>query len=215
MNNSEDAAEVPAVRNTIRVIISTNKQQYPATEEDALEWERELNIRAIKDYNNDITLWQNENAQVHTGKIPIENIDTDETVYNTAIKTLYTRLEIPRIRCPWAEYDDGQLIIHLTKLNVADTNMKYVGQDENDDDEGHYYVILFRASEIAAGNTGVVDPSIRCALFSDFYVTPATDILIEADAKAETALCLGAYRNITPALVVYDDKGQQITDETE
>ena len=215
VNNSEDAAEVPAVRNTIRVIISTNKQQYPATEEDALEWERELNIRAIKDYNNDITLWQNENAQVHTGEIPIENIDTDETVYNTAIKTLYTRLEIPRIRCPWAEYDDGQLIIHLTKLNVADTNMKYVGQDENDDDEGHYYVILFRASEIAAGNTGVVDPSIRCALVSDFYVTPATDILIEADAKAETALCLGAYRNITPALVVYDDKGQQITDETE
>ena len=215
VNNSEDAAEVPAVRNTIRVIISTNKQQYPATEEDALKWERELNIRAIKDYNNDITLWQKENAQVHTGEIPIENIDTDETVYNTAIKTLYTRLEIPRIRCPWAEYDDGQLIIHLTKLNVADTNMKYVGQDENDDDEGHYHVILFRASEIAAGNTGVVDPSVRCALISDFYVTPATDILIEADAKAETALCLGAYRNITPALVVYDDEGQQITDEAE
>ena len=221
VNNSKDAADVPAVRNTIRVAISTVINDIPASEEIAERWERELNARAVEDYNADIDKWKAKDRQdgtnIHTDVIPVDNIRTDDAAYETAIKTLYTRLGIPRIRCPWRETVDGQVILHLTELQVADTDMKYVGQVEGDNDAGHYFVILFRASEIASASnpSAVVNPGSTCALVSDFYVTPATDILIEADAKAETALCLGAYRNITPALVVYDDEGQQITDETE
>ena len=221
VNNSKDAENVPAVRHSIRVAISTVIDDIPASEELAAQWERELNARAVEDYNADIDKWkakdQQDGTNIHTAVIPVNNIRTNDAAYETAIKTLYTRLGIPRIRCPWKETVDEQVILHLTELQVADTDMKYVGQVEGDNDAGHYFVILFRASEIASASnpTTVVNPGNTCALVSDFYVTPATDILIEADADAETALCLGAYRNITPALVVYDDEGQQITDEDE
>ena len=215
VNNSEEAANVPAVRNTIRVAISTDVSDIPASEEDALAAERELNCRAVEDYNAEIEEWKAENSTLHPDVIPDDNIRTDDNAYQTAIQTLYTRLGIPRIRCPWKETVNGQVVLHLTKLSVSETDMKYVGQDENDPDAGHYYVILFRASEVATGESGAVNPGEQCALVSEFSVAPATEILIEADADAETALCLGAYRKITPKLVVYDEDGNEITNETE
>lgn len=215
VNNSEEAANVPAVRNTIRVAISTDVSDIPASEEDALAAERELNCRAVEDYNAEIEEWKAENSTLHPDVIPDANIRTDDNAYQTAIQTLYTRLGIPRIRCPWKETVNGQVVLHLTKLSVSETDMKYVGQDENDPDAGHYYVILFRASEVATGESGAVNPGEQCALVSEFSVAPATEILIEADADAETALCLGAYRKITPKLVVYDEDGNEITNESE
>ena len=215
VNNSEEAANVPAVRNTIRVAISTDVSDIPASEEDALAAERELNCRAVEDYNAEIEKWKAENSTLHPDVIPDANIRTDDNAYQTAIQTLYTRLGIPRIRCPWKETVNGQVVLHLTKLSVSETDMKYVGQDENDPDAGHYYVILFRASEVATGESGAVNPGEQCALVSEFSVAPATEILIEADADAETALCLGAYRKITPKLVVYDEDGNEITNESE
>lgn len=215
VNNSKEAENVPAVRNTIRVAISTDVSDIPSSEEDALAMEREMNCRAVEDYNADIEKWKEEDSLVHTDVISNADIRKDDNAYQTAIQTLYTRLGIPRIRCPWKETVNGQVVLHLTELSVDETDMKYVGQDESDPNAGHYYVILFRASEVATGESSAVNPGEQCALVSEFDVTKATDILIEADAGAETALCLGAYRKITPKLVVYDDEGNEITDEKE
>ncbi|MDY3069488.1 MAG: T9SS type A sorting domain-containing protein [Parabacteroides sp.] len=225
--NAVDVSDVAA--RAIRIPVSTVQKTdggyefYTNDREQAMLNEKLMNLRAVEDYNKDINKWQKDEGQTHV-EISIKDIGTpgepdfNEDKYQEAIKTLYNRLNIPRLRCPWyneAEGNKGRL--YLAVVDVNDTDLKYQGEQYKKEDgtyataNGNYHVLSFSAADVAGfgGATGVtppggVDPDSECALISPFTVYPATTITVTTEADASTALCLGALRKIKPILNAYD-----------
>lgn len=208
-----EQAKIDAVKYSIRVAVSTNidVSGFPETEEEALQAERTLNIRAVNDYNHDIELWKNQDADLHSATIEINEADTNDEIYSTAIKELYNRLGIPRIRCPWKKMINGQQMLFLTTIDVNETELKYRGQQLNSGDEqvadGEYRVLLFSAGQVVNADNITIDD---CSLLSPFVVQPATTIRIDTETNTNTALCAGALRKITAELNGYDIDGNPI-----
>lgn len=228
--NAVDVSDVAA--RAIRIPVSTVQgtdggyEFYTTDREQAMLNEKIMNLRAVNDYNTDISLWQIKYSSEGHETISTEGIGTpgqpdfNEAKYQEAIETLYNRLNIPRLRCPWyneAEGNNGRL--YLAVVDVNDTDLKYQGEQYKKEDgtyataNGNYHVLSFSAADVAGfgGTTGVtppgqsgVDPDSDCALVSPFTVYPATTITVTTETEASTALCLGALRKIKPILNAYD-----------
>ena len=195
---------------------------FTESREEAIKNGQIMNYRAIQDYNHDITYWQKiEGETKHPNAITGDNINPlnadgnnnpnfNEENYNKAIRTLYARLGIPRIRCPWYSTEgSGQNQVRRLYLGIIDvdnTDLKY--QDEPLPDggkaSGEYWVVTFSAEQVVAGGEATVTNFDECTLMSPFTVLPATTITVETMTDATTALCSGAIRKITPTLNVYD-----------
>ena len=217
-NSNEDIARLSKV---IRSVVPTNLNQstfprFPKTEREALALEIEANIEAMKDYNADVDNHENitnfpENVQkVDLTAVGLENVKGTDVLANASllssyeekIKEFYTQLAIPRIHVPWASAEDqADGIIYLASINVENTDMKYIDeQDENGNvASGYYKVILFSANQIVHEVTP--DPKASCALISDFHVFPS--IVIKVDTQSETGdvACLGEVYDVTAQLV--------------
>ena len=186
----------------LRIIVSTDLDgdHFPTTQEEALKRERILNLRAVADYNRDIELWQKFDPETHSAAI-------DETNENEAILTLYKRLKMPRIRVPYYTRTAGGIVkLHLASLEVDNTDLKYEGEIQADGTpaSGEYRVMMFRPKDYS-GNDIQPEPDALCSLISNFTVWRATDVKIETEAAAQTALCEGAIRKITASLKAYDE----------
>lgn len=199
----------PAAK-SMRFVVSTdiNINGFPTSEGEAIAAERTLNLRAIDDYNADVEdrKWNDKGYS----KIIVDT-NEDGTVsdeeYHTAIETLYERLQIPRIRCPWKEQlSDGSYMLYMTTLDVYETELKYMGEDDGTENgaSGQYEVIVFNAAQIVETTLSIDE----CSLISPFTVLPATTITIKtAMGEPETAACAGSLRRITAKLNGYDVDG--------
>lgn len=103
-------------------------------------------------------------------------------------------------------YVDSNGMVHLTSLQVADTELKYAGEKAINSDEaasGKYWVMLitdeigeeWQASDLHPNN----DP---CALLSEFIVLPSFTIAIETSSSANGIACQGSIAKVTPTLWV-------------
>lgn len=199
---------------------------YTTDRDQAMLNEKLMNLRAVNDYNKDIDLWNDQYPDGNHTPIPTDGIGIpgqegfDEDKYQEASETLYNRLNIPRLRCPWYDAKEGNKgRLYLAVVDVNDTELKYQGETigYNNDGEavtasGEYYVISFSAADVAdyEGATGV-DPTSDCALRSLFTVYPAATILIEtAMGEPETAACAGSLRKITAVLNGYNEDGEPV-----
>ena len=199
----------PAAK-SMRFVVSTdiNINGFPTSEGEAIAAERTLNLRAIDDYNADVEdgKWNDKGYS----KIIVDT-NEDGTVsdeeYHTAIETLYEELQIPRIRCPWKEQlSDGSYMLYMTTLDVYETELKYMGEDDGTENgaSGQYEVIVFSAAQIVETTLSIDE----CSLISPFTVLPATTITIKtALGEPETAACAGSLRRITAKLNGYDVDG--------
>ena len=196
---------------------ATGYEFYTESREEAMVYEQIINLRAVADYNKDIKggLYDGLNSKLPEDDkyvyIPIDSIGTpgnddfNQEKYQTAIESMYHRLNIPRLRCPWYNKEEGRL--YLSIIDVNNTDLKYRGQDKTDENpegaSGEYHVISFKASEVIGQE--IVNPRDPCSLISPFTVQPAATILIEtAMGEPETAACAGSLRRITATLEAYD-----------
>lgn len=202
----------PAAK-SMRFVVSTdiNIDGFPTSEGEAIAAERTLNLRAIDDYNADVEdgKWDDKEYSIITVDANKDGTVSDEE-YHTAIETLYERLQIPRIRCPWKErLSDGSYMLYMTTLDVYETELKYMGEDDGTENgaSGQYEVIVFSAAQIVE-TTFSID---ECSLISPFTVLPATTITIKtAMGEPETAACAGSLRRITAKLNGYDVDGNVV-----
>lgn len=200
---------------------------YTQSRLDAIKNGQIMNYRAIQDYNHDIAYWQTiEPSKNHT-TIDVSNLNPeegsfDEMKYNQAIRTLYARLGIPRIRCPWYGYkhsenegDQRDTQLYLGIIDVDNTDLKYQNEPLPDGTlaSGEYWVVTFSAEQVVVGGEGSVTDFDECTLMSPFTVQPATTIAVETMTDATTALCEGAIRKITPTLSIFDpETNEPVTD---
>ena len=204
---------------------------YTNDETDALKFEQTMNLRAVDDYNADITEWQKkEGTTKHPKEIDVSKVGTpgtdgfDEEEYQKAIIELFgNRLDIPRLRCPWYDEDPTDPNLYLGIIDVNNTSLKYRGQiDANGKAAtGEYQVVTFSAEAVAdAASTGgeyEIDPKSACTLMSPFVVEPATTVLIDAVSPGdpEIAVCVGTVHQIQAYLNFYDkDTNTPIPEET-
>ena len=165
---------------SLRVVVSTDVSDIPATYEEAQKRERILNLRALNDYNYAAQNWETISNSM-TDKTrpdwldtdPIETTLTEEMLnsdniseeilnaYSEAMQELYSKLLIPRIRVPW--YNSTTRTLYLSKVDVEATDLKtkdeVIGYDSDGNQifaSGYYQVILFGAQEVQNG-TGDTD----------------------------------------------------------
>ena len=165
---------------SLRVVVSTDVNDIPATYEEAQKRERILNLRALNDYNHAVQNWEtisdgmtDKTKPDWLGTEPIETTLTEEMLnsdniseetlnaYSEAMQELYSKLLIPRIRVPW--YNSTTRTLYLSKVDVGATDLKtkdeVIGYDSNGNQilaSGYYQVILFGAQEVQNG-TGDTD----------------------------------------------------------
>lgn len=244
--NKNLIVDVPISRYSFRAVVSTVKDnsdsnyRYPTSQIDAEASERILNFRAVNDYNYAVQQWKEGKSTYKPDPAPTEsepaiieydsNLLNEENLgalnpsdevlsaYSVLVETLYERLQIPRIRCPWVEGEN----LHLYTLNVDNTDLKYrdeiVGYKEDNTTpikaSGEYHVMLFSATQVenwtghwdnqGSPSVNVADP---CNLISSFVVQPSQTIVIDTKYQGNTALCLGAWRKITAELNFYTVDG--------
>ncbi len=213
---------------TIRAVVPTNIDassfpKFPETKDDALLLEIEANIQAMEDFNNDFdNLFSGiNNVPKNLVKIQLDNLsgkggdailnsqDLYEE-YELRVKEFYSQLEIPRIHIPWAsEADRTAGMIYLTSIDVDNTDMRFVGEQDVEGNEasGHYKVYLFSAAEIVKSQDVVgfqPHPERSCALVSDFYVLPSIVIKVDTESQTGDVSCLGEVHHVTAKLVQPD-----------
>lgn len=213
---------------SIRVPVSTVQSKeggfefYTEDPERAIIKERIMNLWAVRDYNKDVEEWKKKEPDGEHGLIDVSGIGTpekddfNEKAYQTAIETMYHRLNIPRLRCPWYNKEEGKL--YLSIIDVDNTDLQYRGQGATDENpegaSGKYWVMSFSAAEVLGAHS--VNPESPCALISPFTVQPAATILIKTEmGTPETAACAGSLRKITAKLNGYDDSGNPVDLEDE
>ena len=226
---------VPQSMYSFRVINSTvyEDKNYPSSREEALGREKILNLRAVKDYNTAVRLYKSNQSKYvpdSDSKGDITEIDlqdlTEENVtkegyedtYLEVIEELYSRLQIPRIRCPWIEADDPGRV-YLYALDVNNTDLKYVGEQVGLDNDGNpivasgeYHVVLQGAQAVENWEVpeGEADHSTSfnlkdpCVLISPFKVEPAVRITVETVNNTNALACLGTLRHIEADLIGTD-----------
>jgi len=224
INKEAEDFGLQAAAKTIRVAVSTVQSTtggyefYTTDREEALRNEQIINYRAVVDYNTDVAagLWADLGAE-HTpidvtGANP-ESSDFNEAAYQTAIATLYNRLGIARLRCPWYNEEEGRL--YLAIIDVENTDLKYQNEWISDTEQasGNHWVVTFSAGQVAGGESGQIDVDDPCTLMSPFTVLPATTVKIETLADAPSALCAGAIRKITPTLNAYNSETNRPVDD--
>lgn len=232
---------VPQSMYSFRVINSTvyEDKNYPRSKEEALRREKILNLRAVKDYNTAVKLYNNKQSdyepdsdsdgsitEIALQGLTEENVTNEgyEDTYLKVIEELYSRLQIPRIRCPWIEADDPGRV-YLYALDVNNTDLKYVGEQVGLDSEGNpivasgeYHVVLQGAQavenwEVPEGDAdhstsfNLKDP---CVLISPFKVEPAVRITVETVNNTNALACLGTLRHIEADLIGTD--GSELSD---
>lgn len=202
---------------------------YTTDKDRALINEREMNIRAVENYNKDYARWESEKGH-SGGEIDIKGVGDpeittgenafNEEIYQKALVELFARrLDIPRLRCPW--YEDG--ILKLAIIDVDNTDLKYRGEvldDKGTTAEGVYWVVTFSAEQVAKSGGDIDDGTTIvkdgvCTLMSEFTVEPATTVLIDAvsPGNPDIAVCMGTMHQITAYLNFYDDEtGDAIED---
>lgn len=231
---------VPQSMYSFRIINSTIKEDknYPSSQEEALRREKILNFRAVNDYNTAVKLY-NEASDKSTvykpspipgtdkiEEIPIDAELTEENIYSekyeeeyrALVETLYMRLQIPRIRCPWIEGDEPDKI-YLYTLDVNNTDLKYVGEQVGVDSDGkaikasgEYHVVLQGAQAVEGWQVPDGDASATtsfnlkdpCVLKSPFKVQPAVRVTVETMNNTSGLVCLGTQRKIGAELVGRD-----------
>lgn len=226
---------VPQSMYSFRVINSTvyEDKNYPSSREEALRREKILNLRAVKDYNTAVKLYNNKQSDYvpdsdSDGKITEialqglteKNVTNEgyEGTYLEVIEELYSRLQIPRIRCPWREADDPDRV-YLYALDVNNTDLKYVDEQVGLDSDGNpivasgeYHVVLMGAQAVENWEVpeGDADPSTSfnlkdpCVLISPFEVQPAVRITVETVNNTGALACLGTLRHIEADLIGTD-----------
>ena len=238
--NAVGISEIAA--RAIRIPVSTVQSSgvdgyefYTDSRETAMINEQKMNLRAVKDYNQDVSEWQSKDPDGNHAEIPVAEIGIPgedgfkEDLYQEATETLYNRLNIPRLRCPWYVESEGRL--YLAIVDVDDTDLKYRDQEYTNEAgevvkaNGKYNVLSFSAADVAGfgyapdeGGTEIlppgsssVDPDDPCALVSPFTVQPAATILIKtAMGEPETAACAGSLRRITAELNGYNENGEPV-----
>lgn len=224
---------------TIRAVVPTNIDassfpKFPETKDDALLLEIEVNIQAMEDFNNDFdnSFSGINNEPENLVKIQLDNLsgkggdailnsqDLYEE-YELRVKEFYSQLEIPRIHIPWAsEADRTAGMIYLTSIDVDNTDMRFVGEQdvERNEASGHYKVYLFSAAEIVKSqDVGGFrpQPESPCALVSDFYVLPSIVIKVDTESQTGGVSCLGEVHHVTAELVQpkLDENGYEIGGE--
>ena len=218
---------------SLRVVVATDARtqtNYPKSEVAALQAERILNLRAVKDYNyliddtNWNNLWSGTNPvpskptwlsgqqKIGLGNLTERNVNdaANESAYLSVIQELYSRLQIPRIHCPWLDATNDDLL-HLCPVDVDDTDLRYEGEiiGRNNDGSsikasGDYQVILFGAIEVNGWNDGSSSgPNLNdpCNLISAFSVTRSVRIRVDTDPDTEGLICAGTQRQITAELL--------------
>lgn len=231
---------VPQSMYSFRIINSTimGDKNYPSSQEEALKREKILNFRAVNDYNTAVKLY-NEASDKSTVYKPSPNPETDkieeipidteltedniywekyEEEYRALVETLYMRLQIPRIRCPWIEGDEPDKI-YLYTLDVNNTDLKYVGEQVGVDSDGkaikasgEYHVVLQGAQAVEGWQVPGGDASATtsfnlkdpCVLKSPFKVQPAVRVTVETMNNTSGLVCLGTQRKIGAELVGRD-----------
>ena len=226
---------VPQSMYSFRVINSTvyEDKNYPSSKDGALRREKILNLRAVKDYNTAVKLYNNNQSdykpdsdsdgnitEIDLQGLTEENVTNEgyEDTYLKVIEELYSRLQIPRIRCSWIEADDPGRV-YLYALDVNNTDLKYVGEQVGLDSEGNpivasgeYHVVLQGAQavenwEVPEGDAdhstsfNLKDP---CVLISPFKVEPAVRITVETVNNTGALACLGTLRHIEADLIGTD-----------
>ena len=226
---------VPQSMYSFRVINSTvyEDKNYPSSREEALRREKILNLRAVKDYNTAIRLYNSNQSkyvpdsdsegditEIDLQDLTEKNVTNEgyEDTYLKVIEELYSRLQIPRIRCPWIEADDPGRV-YLYALDVNNTDLKYVGEQvglDNDSNpivaSGEYHVVLQGAQAVENWEVpeGDADPSTSfnlkdpCVLISPFEVQPAVRITVETVNNTGALACLGTLRHIEADLIGTD-----------
>ena len=232
---------VPQSMYSFRVINSTvyEDKNYPSSKDEALRREKILNLRAVKDYNTAVKLYNNNQSdykpdsdsdgnimEIDLQGLTEENVTNEgyEDTYLKVIEELYSRLQIPRIRCSWIEADDPGRV-YLYALDVNNTDLKYVGEQVGLDSEGNpivasgeYHVVLQGAQavenwEVPEGDAdhstsfNLKDP---CVLISPFKVEPAVRITVETVNNTNALACLGTLRHIEADLIGTD--GSELSD---
>lgn len=233
---------VPQSMYSFRVINSTVQKDvnyYPDSQEEALRREKILNLRAVKDYNTAVQLYNKNQSdykpdsdsdgnitEIDLQGLTEENVTNEgyEDTYLKVIEELYSRLQIPRIRCSWIEADDPGRV-YLYALDVNNTDLKYVGEQVGLDSEGNpivasgeYHVVLQGAQavenwEVPEGDAdhstsfNLKDP---CVLISPFKVEPAVRITVETVNNTNALACLGTLRHIEADLIGTD--GSELSD---
>ena len=209
---------------SLRVAVSTVQSKEPTGEglkgwefytedpDEAQIFEREMNIRALKDYQADWeAVWKSQggaHANPMTQKVedignPEDPDSFNEQLYQEALIELFgERLDIPRLRCPW--YDKAGYL-HLAIIDVNNTDLKYVGQDGA---SGEYKVVTFSAARVAEYGDDpnyTIDAEAECTLSSSFLVRPATTVLIDANANKDenVRVCLETLHEIKAFLTFY------------
>ena len=236
INNAATGLSVNAAK-SLRVAVPTKLNDasdpvyefYTTDKDRALINEREMNIRAVENYNKDYERWEKEKGH-SGGEIDIKGVGDpeittgenafNEEIYQKAIVELFARrLNIPRLRCPW--YEDG--ILKLAIIDVDNTDLKYRGEvldDKGTTAEGVYWVVTFSAEQVAKSGGHIDDETTIvkdgvCTLMSEFTVEPATTVLIDAvsPGNPDIAVCMGTMHQITAYLNFYDDEtGDAIKD---
>lgn len=232
---------VPQSMYSFRVINSTvyEDKNYPRSKDEALRREKILNLRAVKDYNTAVKLYNSNQSdykpdsdsdgnitEIDLQGLTEENVTNEgyEDTYLKVIEELYSRLQIPRIRCSWIEADDPGRV-YLYALDVNNTDLKYVGEQVGLDSEGNpivasgeYHVVLQGAQavenwEVPEGDAdlstsfNLKDP---CVLISPFKVEPAVRITVETVNNTNALACLGTLRHIEADLIGTD--GSELSD---
>ena len=166
--NKSLKVDVPQSRYSFRVIVTTkfpNSSEaytYPKTRDEALDWEKVYNLRAVNDYNYALQqyidkkstycpdlpdgrepetastsdLINTKNLTEDGSKTDANNVTnpTNEKEYSDIVEQLYMRLQIPRIRIPW--YDEKTGMMYLYALDVNNTDLKYVNEEVGLDENG-------------------------------------------------------------------------------
>lgn len=221
----ETNPDVANLAYAIRAVVPTNIDassfpKFPETKDAALVLEVEANIQAMEDFNNDfdnsfsgisyvpenLVKIQLDNLSGKGGDAILNSQDLYEE-YELRVKEFYSQLEIPRIHIPWAsEADRTAGMIYLTSIDVDNTDMRFVGEQDVEGNEasGHYKVYLFSAAEIVKSqDVGGFQPHPEspCALVSDFYVLPSIVIKVDTESQTGGVSCLGEVHHVTAELV--------------
>ena len=223
---------------SFRAIITTNENDIPRgtnAQAEALAQEKQYNFQAVLDYNADSNQsWAGDDATrkgqiditedgtittidaggglIASGTLTKENI-TDpkyDEIYTILTEALYSRLQIPRIRCPWFETLNGEEMLFLYEMNVEHTDLMYAGEqyiDENGDIKeasGEYFVMVFSGQQISGYPTPTSVPyseiSNTCSLVSSFPVQGSLVIRIDTETESDVLACEGTLRKISAAL---------------
>ena len=215
---------------SFRVVVSTNKSDIPQTETVALAYEKRWNFNAVLDYNKDVEAGKvtggtaidiNADKEIVTsGGLISNNTLTETTItqtqydeyYQILVEELYSRLQIPRIRCPWFQTVDREERLYLYEMDVAHTDLMYAGEPYLDEEgkqqeaSGKYHVMVFSGQQISGYPTPTEVPYSElcgvCSMISSFTVYGSAIIRVDTETDANTLACAGTQRTITSAELI-------------